>query len=185
MRKFSTVIAAATLLLLPAATFAQAPKAVTQGAAVTETLVIQAIDSTARLVTLKSEDGTTDTIYCGPEVQRFSELKVGDKVTFKYYESIVYAIQQPGTKPPEPAAVGVVRGKGPSPAGTMSQQLTAVVTVKAIDMTVPSVTITTEAGNTVSFKVEEKKNLTGVKVGDKVQITYTQALAISVEPPKK
>jgi Cu/Ag efflux protein CusF len=33
----------------------------------------------------------------------------------------------------------------------------------------------------MSFKVENPKNLEGVKVGDKVQITYTQALAISVK----
>ena len=29
------------------------------------------------------------------------------------------------------------------------------------------------------------KNLEGVKVGDQVQITYTQALAISVQAPGK
>ena len=63
--------------------------------------------------------------------------------------------------------------------------MTAVVTVKAIDQQVPSVTITTEDGNTMSFKVEDRKNIEGVKVGDKVQITYTRALAISVEAPKK
>ena len=36
----------------------------------TETSVIQAIDSANRIVTLKNEDGTIDTVYCGPEVQR-------------------------------------------------------------------------------------------------------------------
>jgi len=164
---------------------ARAQKPVTQGAAITETAVIVAIDSTNRLITLKSEDGTTDTIVAGPDVKRFAELKVGDKVTFKYYESIVYAIQQPGTKPPDPAAVGIVRSTGPKPGGTLSEQMTTVVTIKAIDLSIPSVTITTEDGSTMSFKVEDKKNLTGVKAGDKVQITYTRALAISVEAPKK
>jgi Cu/Ag efflux protein CusF len=36
----------------------------------------------------------------------------------------------------------------------------------------------------MSFKVADKKNLEGVKVGDQVQITYTQALAVSVTPPQ-
>ena len=36
----------------------------------------------------------------------------------------------------------------------------------------------------MSVKVEDPKNLAGVKVGDKVQVTYTQALAVSVESPK-
>ena len=79
----------------------------------------------------------------------------------------------------------MVRGTGPKPGGTLSEQLTAVVTIQAIDAKIPSVTIKTEDGNMMSFKIEDPKNLTGVKVGDKVQITYTRALAISVEAPKK
>jgi len=67
----------------------------------------------------------------------------------------------------------------------MSAQITAVVLIQAIDAKVPSVTIKAEDGSVLSFKVEDAKNLEGVKVGDKVQITYTRALAISVEAPKK
>jgi Cu/Ag efflux protein CusF len=62
--------------------------------------------------------------------------------------------------------------------------LTATVTIQAIDMKIPSVTIKMDDGTVSSFKVEDKKNLEGVKVGDRVQITYTQALAISVAPGK-
>ena len=59
------------------------------------------------------------------------------------------------------------------------------VTINAIDAAAPSVTITTSDGKKMSFKVEDKKNLQDVKVGDKVEITYTQALAISVSTPGK
>jgi hypothetical protein len=162
-----------------------AQKPVTQSAAVTETATIVAIDSTNRLITLKDKDGITDTIVAGPEVKRFNELKVGDVVTFRYYESVVYAIQKPGDKPPAPATGGLVRSTGPKPGGTISEQLTAVVTIEAIDAKVPSVTIKAEDGSVMSFKIEDPKNLTGFKAGDKVQITYTRALAISVEAPKK
>jgi Cu/Ag efflux protein CusF len=165
-------------------TQALAQKPVTQQVAVTTTSVVQAIDSTRRLVTLKLDDGTTETVYCGPDVQRFDALKVGDKVTFKYMESMVYAIQKPGAAPPAESAA-VTRSAGAKPGGTMSQQMTTVVTLKAIDTTVPSVTITMADGATMTFKVEDKKSLEGFKAGDKVQITYTQALAISVAPAAK
>ncbi len=126
-----------------------------------------------------------ETIYAGPDVQRFSELKVGDKVTFKYKESVVYQIQKPGAAPAAAGEqTGIVRGTGPRPGGTITKQITATVTITAIDMNVPSVTIKKDDGSISSFKVEDKKNLEGVKVGDRVQITYTQALAISVEAPK-
>jgi hypothetical protein len=166
--------------------YAQPPASVSKGALVTETAMIVAIDSTNRMVSLKGEDGTVETIYAGPEVKRFSELKVGDKVTFRYYESVVFAIQQPGAKPPADAPPSLVRNAGPRPGGMVSQQMTAVVTLQAIDLAIPSVTIKTEKGDIMSFKVEDKSNLKGVKVGDKVQITYTQALAVSVaDAPKK
>jgi Cu/Ag efflux protein CusF len=177
-----------SLLVLAAGgafTDAIAQKPVSQGASITGTAVIVAIDSANRLISLKDEDGEVDTIYAPPEMQRFGELKVGDKVTFRYYESVVYAIQQPGARPPAPEAAAITRGTGSKPGGTIAEQLTAVVTVKAIDPKVPSVTVTTEDGNTMSFKVEDRKNIEGVKVGAKVQITYTRALAISVEAPKK
>jgi Cu/Ag efflux protein CusF len=187
MSRKSLAVVLAGLALTASAAFAQAqpPSSVSQASVVTETAVIQAIDSANRIITLKAEDGTLETVVAGPEVVRFNELKVGDKVIFKYYESVVYAIQQPGAKPPAREASAIVRGAGPKPGGTLSQQVTTVVTIKAIDLAIPSVTITTADGNTMSIKVEDKSNLTGVKVGDKVQITYTQALALSVESPKK
>ncbi len=176
------LIAVATVFTLLAVT-AQAQKPVTQGGAVTESFVIDAIDRSARLVTLRGEDGLTETIFCGPEVERFDALKVGDKVTFRYYESVVYQIRKPGTPAPKPSeGSAMVRSAGDRPGGTISQQVTVVVTVNEVDAKVPSVTVTTSEGRKMSFKVQDPKNLKDVKVNDKVEITYTQGLAISVGP---
>jgi Cu/Ag efflux protein CusF len=171
----------AVLLALPFVALAQAP--VTKTEAVELTTTIEAIDYSARLVTLKDDEGETETIYCGPDVKRFNELKVGDTVTFKYYESIAYEIRKPGQASGLPAETGpkATPGQGPRPGGTISEQKTATVTIKAIDPKVPSVTVLTEDGRTASFKVDDKKNIKDVKVGDKVEITYTQALMISVK----
>jgi hypothetical protein len=176
-----TLAVLAVLVALPLVARAQKP--VTQTDAVEVTAKIEAIDKTARLVTLKGKEGDTETIKCGPEVKRFDELKVGDTVTFRYYESIAYAIRKPGQPSGMPAQTGpsVTRGQGPRPGGTISQQETATVVVKAIDEKVPSITVVTEDGRTVSFKVEDKKNLKDVKAGDKVEVTYTEAFMISVK----
>lgn len=175
------ILALAMSVGLSAFAFAQGAKPVTQGQQVSTTSVIEAIDSTNRLVTLKNADGTTDTIYCGPEVKRFDALKVGDKVTFRYYESIVYAIAPAAAAAQSTSLPQIVRSAGAKPGATISQQQTAVVTIAAIDPKIPSVTITTGDGGKLSFKVDNKKNIEGRKVGEKVQITYTQAFAITVE----
>ena len=176
-----TLALLAVLVVLPLVARAQKP--VTQTDAIEVTTKIEAIDKTARLVTLKDKDGELETIKCGPEVKRFDELKVGDTVTFRYYESIAYSIRKPGAPSGLPTQTGpsVTRSQGPKPGGTIAEQETATVTIKAIDLKLPSVTVLTEDKRTVSMKVEDKKNLKDLKVGDKVEVTYTEAVMISVK----
>jgi len=67
---------------------------------------------------------------------------------------------------------------------TAAVQAKMTATVKAIDAATPSVTVTTSDGRAVTRKVEDKKNLEGVAVGDQIDITYTRALLTSVERAK-
>lgn len=160
-------------------------KAMGAGATATATATIKAIDATNRLVTLAFEDGTVDTVTAGPEVRRFSELKVGDKVTFRYHESAIVQLHKAGdATPPSSAKEGVVHGTGPKPGGVMAQQATAVVTVEAIDAALSSITVKTEDGSRLNYHVKNKNNLEGVKVGDRIEITFTRALMITVEGAK-
>jgi hypothetical protein len=179
MKKALAVLA--VLVLVPLVARAQKP--VTRTDAIEVKATIEAIDKTERLVTLKDAAGDLETIYCGPEVKRFDELKVGDTVTFRYYESVAYGVRKPGQPSGLPAETGpaITRGQGPRPGATIARQSTATVTVKAIDETVPSITVLTADGRTLSFRVEDKKNLEDVKAGDTVEVTYTEAMAISVQ----
>ncbi len=153
---------------------------------ITETFTIEAIDSTARMVTLKDKDGNIEDLFCGPEVQRFDALKVGDTVTFRYYESVVSALRRPGaTARPAESSGGDARSPAASRAAPRRRRSHATVTIQAIDAKVPSVTVKTDKGRQMSFRVQDAKNLEGYKVGDTVEVTYTQALAVSVEPAKK
>ena len=175
----------AVALLLSLSSFSLAGQAATASVSITDTSVIKAIDKANRVVTLKHEDGSIDDVVCGPEVKRFDALKVGDTVTFRYYESLVTAIQKPGSAPPSSVGGGVVRSDGKKPGATLSRQLTVVVTVAKVSAASKALTVTTDAGDSITAVVEDARSLDGVKAGDKVQITYTQALAIGVESPKK
>jgi len=59
------------------------------------------------------------------------------------------------------------------------------VTIDAIDAAAPSVTVRTADGHKMTAKVQDKKNLVGLKAGDKVEITFTEALMVTVDAPKK
>ncbi len=152
---------------------------------VTATVTIQAIDKANRLVTLKDESGAEDIMQVGPAMKRFDELKVGDKVRVSYYESLVFQVRKPGDPAKAPGDTAkMTPGTGASPSGTMARQQTTSVEVMAIDQKLPSITVKTADGRTVTRKVDNPKNIEGVKVGDKIDITYTQAALVSVEPLK-
>jgi Cu/Ag efflux protein CusF len=158
--------------------------ATTQTSTAQLTAKIVAIDKDARVVTLQDSKGNTQSFKVGPEVQRFNELKAGDTVTFRYQASVAYAIVKPGTAAPAAASSPTItRDTGPNPGGTISQTRTANVTITAIDPTAPSVTVKTQDGNVVMLLVNDKANLTGLKVGDVVQVTYSEAVVIAVQSP--
>ena len=169
-----------------AATTAVMQTPVTKTASVTEKATIMAIDSTLRTVTLRDEKGLEDTFTVGPEVKRFNEFKVGDVIKMTYYESYVLMVRKPGDAAPtkDQTDSALTRAKGKLPAATLAMQDKRTVTVKSIDQAVPSITVTTSDGRTITRKVEDKKNLTGVKVGDVIDITYTMALLTSIERAK-
>jgi Cu/Ag efflux protein CusF len=175
------IVAAAALTLVAQTAMAQTKTFTTQMR--TESGVVEAIDAANRLVTFKKADGTFVTTYAGPEVTRFSEVKVGDKVSARYYENVVLRVKRPG----EPDVDSTVKGTTPSgqalPGGTKARQRTITATITAIDMAVPSVSFTGPNGWKYSSTVQNTEALAKVKVGDQVEFVWTEALLVSLERP--
>jgi Cu/Ag efflux protein CusF len=180
MRKSTAILAAFLWLAGLAAVHAQ--QTVTKANSVTSTFTIQAIDKTARTVTLRNEKGEEDIYAIGSNVARFDELKVGDRVRMTFYDSLVLQLLKPGQKADAPSFEAALnRAKSALPAATVATQEKKTVTVNSVDMNVPSITVT-DGGHLVTRKVDDKKNLEGVKPGDKIEITYTRAVVTAVEP---
>jgi hypothetical protein len=190
------VFAAAVAFMLSLATgaFAQAtkgaapaaqPKVLKERAAVM-TAEVMAIDLKTRIVTLKGPKGEVRDIKVGEEAVNLPQLKVGDFVTVKYYESLAVEVIKPGTVSGAGEKSAIVRAKpGETPGGMAARQSTVTATVTAIDKKKGTISLKGPDGKTVVAKAEDPKNLDKVKVGDELMITYTEALAISVEKAKK
>jgi Cu/Ag efflux protein CusF len=175
----------ATLIWVTGAALPLAQEPVTKSNMVKVSATIQAIEPSTRTVTLRDDKGNEDTYTVGEAVQRFNELKVGQKVNITYYESIVFQLVKPGEKGSgESFEAAFNRAKSALPAGTLATQDKATVTVKAVDPSVPSITVTTADGRNVTRKIENKKNIEGVKPGDKIDITYTRAIVTNVQDAK-
>ena len=168
--------------IMPAS--AQTPKPVTIEQTKTGTATIVAIDQAARSVTLRYENGDEDTFTVGPEVKRFDQLKKGDTIRATYTESIVFEVRQPGAPAPATGAAVAAGRLKDTPGGVVGAVQTATVTVKAVDAAAGSITVTTADGHTMRRVIQNKQNLAGVKVGDKIDITYAQAVLLNAEPGK-
>jgi Cu/Ag efflux protein CusF len=184
-KSFIVVAALATAPLTIAWAQNPEPKTVTKQNKVTASATIKAIDQATRSVTLRADNGDEDTFTVGPDVSRFKELKVGDTIRATYYESLVFQVRKAGTAAATSGAVVAGGRLKEMPGAVLGTQETRTVTVKAVDVNAPSITVVTDDGRTITRKIAEKKNLEGVSPGDKIDITYTQGLLVAAEAPKK
>jgi hypothetical protein len=184
MKKFAGLAAAAAMVAGTLAPLAAQTKTVT-GEQATITASVEAVDHGNRTVTLKGPKGNYVTIDVPASVTRFDSIKVGDKLTATYYENLVLSVQRPGEKPRDSASAAITPSSSTKPGATASKQRTITAEITAIDMNVPSISFKGPNGWGYSSKVQDKEALSKVKVGDKVDITWTEALLVSMETPKK
>lgn len=173
------IFAAAVLVSMPRSTTAQT-KTFTSEMKV-ESGTVEAIEAQSRTVTLKKADGTFVTVVAGPEVKRFEELKVGDKITARFYENLVLRMKQPGEADVDSAAKATTPAVKDLPGATKAKQRTITATITNIDMKTPSITFTGPSGWKYTSRVLDKEALAKVKVGDKVDLTWTEAVLVSLD----
>ena len=143
---------------------------------------VEAINTGTREVTVKKADGTYEVLYVPNTVKRFDTLKVGDQISVQHYENIILQMKTPGSKDVDTSARNTAT-PGPQ-GGTLANQRTITATIAAIDPKVPSVTFTGPGGYKYTTRVEDKAALAKVKVGDKLDITWTEAVIVSIDDVK-
>jgi len=194
MKNFRAALAAACLagaLFTTGIALAETPAAAPQGEAVlatTEvTATVTAIDHKTRDVTLKTDDGQEISFVASEDVKNLAQVNKGDRVTVGYAEELAYEVKKGGKVADAETVVGGTAAEvGAKPAGAIARQTTMTVLITAIDPKVPSVTFQGPGGNSRTIKVRHPEKLQGVNVGDTVEITYTEAIALKVEAaPKK
>jgi len=151
------------------------------------TATVTAIDKANRTVTLKGPKGKSETITAGPEVRNFDQIKVGDKVVAEYVQALSLELKKAGGATP---AVSERSGAARAPAGDKpgaagAQQITVLADVIDLDPARQVVVLKGPKGKVVDLKVRDPEQFKLVKMGDQVEATYTEALAVAVVPAKK
>lgn len=148
---------------------------------------VVAIDMKTRKVTLKRDDGKLFDVTVGPEVKNLPQIKKGDEVTVKFYEAVSAKVYKAGEAPRVSGQSATMKSAEPGakPGSKVTKQSTVTSIIQSIDIKQPSVTLKSLEGKELTVKIEDPKLLNNIKVGDEVVITFSEALAISVEKVKK
>jgi hypothetical protein len=137
-----------------------------------------------REVTLKGPDGELVTVTAGPEVERFNEIAVGDKINFDYYTYLKAEFRAPtSTELAEPLVVLEGEGKAPvgeAPAGAVGTMIKAVVTIEILNRPKMLATVEGPNGNYLTIPMKDAAFMEQLHIGQVLILTYAEAMAISL-----
>jgi hypothetical protein len=126
-------------------------------------------------------------VLVSDRVKRLDEVKVGDELVVSYTEALAWEV-----KPADKGAPGVSTQESEtrapaseSPGATVGRTVNVTATITAIDLAKDTVTLTGPRGGSWTFKARDPANLKKVQVGDLVDITYSEAVAIAVRAVNK
>jgi hypothetical protein len=146
---------------------------------------LAAMDTETREVTLDLGEGKTMSFVAGPEVRNFAQLEVGDRVEIEHSRALVLELRKGSTETPwridDDRTVGAAPGE--KPAGVIGKVVRALVEVVAVHPERGSITVQGPR-NIVELRIPDPAKLAEITVGDRIEVTYAEADAISVTAPE-
>jgi hypothetical protein len=145
---------------------------------------VEAVDHTAQTVTIRGDRGNVVTLDM-PKSTASDQLQVGDVVSVVYYDRVSVRLKPAGepdvdrTEPPVTTATS-----GTLPGATVASQRVTTVTVSGWDPDLRVVTFTGPQGAVFSRRLLDSTDasvVAGLKVGNRVDVTRTEAARIEVE----
>ena len=147
---------------------------------------VEAVDQKARTVTIRGSGGNVVTLDVPPTAQRFEQVKVGATVTGTFYDAVSVRLKPAG----EPAVDQTLEPKtvatsGDLPGATRTRQRVTTVTITGWDPVNRVVSFTGPAGTAYTRRLldtTDPKIVAGLKPGDRVDVTRTEAVTLLMLP---
>ena len=177
------LVAAAVLSVALTSTAAAQDKGAVVVGQTEAVVTVVKIDRKARRVTFQGPRGNQVSMIVPQEAQNLDQVRVGSLFNVKYVEAMAVSLQRGGQP-----SVGVdqqvrLAPKGGNPGGVVVNTARIRATVVAIDYSDREVAVKGPQGNIRSFRVaEEVQGLRDVKVGDSINVVYSEALALDMVP---
>ena len=147
------------------------------------TAVVEAIDQETREVTLRGPEGNSVTFTVGEEARNLDQVNVGDIVMAEYVQSMsIEVFANDGSEPGSGEMIVAGRAeKGATPAMAAIDSQVVTATVEEINLENNTFKLKGPSGEIREYEARNPENLKKADVGDIVVITYTEAIAVTVE----
>ena len=144
---------------------------------------METIDHDKHVMSIKTDNGTFQTVDVPPSVKRFDELKVGDKVSVTYNNTVLVRLKPPGEAAVNTGSKTSTIGQEERPGGTTAVERTMTATVAAIDKDASSITFVGPNGwKRTARRVADPEVLDKLEgCGDQVDITWNTNVTVAVE----
>jgi hypothetical protein len=171
--------ASGLVLSLPLPSLAQTRTLPTQTVTVSGT--IETIDDSRRTVNIRKADGKLETINVPVDVKQFDQLKVGDKVSATYNNTVSARLKPPGEAPVDNMAGSTSMGQQVQSGGTAAMLRTMTVSVTDVDKNGQSISVAGPNNWRYSRRVADPTLLDKIKVGDKIDITWDTNVTLAAQ----
>lgn len=146
---------------------------------------VVAVDADARTLVLRGPEGNEMGLKVGTNVRNLSQVRVGDILRVSYYTGFLFSIAEPGSAGTDAAVIAGREELGERPGAVVGTTIRETVEILSIASDGTSVSFRGSDGVIQSIDVPRKEGQAfarKLQQGDLVDIQYTEAVAINVQP---
>ncbi len=147
--------------------------------------IITDINHETRDVTLEGPLGNKVTLNAGDEIERLNEFEVGDLVVATYVQSLSGELRDPSEEELEmpwiELDVAAIADETMLPGAGVGQAIKAVCTIEGMNRATGTVTVLDPKGSYHVIGDVDPERMAGVTLGQTIILTYTRAMALSLE----
>jgi hypothetical protein len=152
--------------------------------------MVDKVNKKKHQLTLKDDQGNKFKVNVPEGVGDLGKIKKGDKVAIQYFTSVAFELDKgkAGEQPTTSATTTIEGIPGAAPGGVMTKKISTTSEVMRVDKYANKLTLKHANGELDTIDVKDPDlhdDLAMLKKGDKIHASYTEAVAISLEPRAK
>ncbi|MBL3827141.1 MULTISPECIES: hypothetical protein [unclassified Marinobacter] len=156
----------------------------TRTTTISASAVVKGIEKETRTLMLELPDGDVIEVVAGEGIRNFNQIGLNDEVVVEYTQSLSLTLQKVRSDDTD-VTIGSAAARaepGMKPAGGVGQIVQAFADVVAVSPEKGTITLKGPQGRIFELLVNNPDHFKVVNAGDQVLVTYTEAVAVSVEP---